>query len=567
MTPENTFPGRWPAPDAPAATAATAPRFSLLGPVRAWSGTAEIDLGSPQQRALLAILLLRRDQPVPCEHAVRALWGDTAPRSADTTVRTYVYRLRRLLGDLAGDAPEIRKQGGGYLLTAGGATLDTELFRDLLARGREARDRTDPGTALGHLRDALALWRGTPFGEADTPYFAAERERWEQLRSAATEELAAVQIGLGRYAEAVAMLETALAGRPLWEKLWELRVRALAGLGRRADALAAYRDARRLLHTELGLEPGPALRELHRGILALEPTAPEIRPAVRSEELPRLPADFVGRAAELTALTERLTAPGDASGAPVVMSLTGPAGIGKTALALRAAHGLRSHFPDGRLYARLGAPDGTPRPPEDVLGELLTGLGVPAAAVPGPASERAALWRRMTDGRRLLLVLDDAVAGARPDPLLPVSPGSAALLVGRRPPGELQPPGQGFALDGLTLADALQLLGAVVGHERLRQEAEPSARLVSTCAYRPAALRAAAARLLADPRRSVRDVERELRTGAGHGPVELRLGRPPARGGHPSHGVCPRAVAAGAHAADARRDSDAGRMSVQWRST
>ncbi|MGI5336476.1 BTAD domain-containing putative transcriptional regulator [Streptomyces sp. CA-181903] len=498
--------------------------------------------------------------------------GRLRPRSADTTVRTYVYRLRRLLGDLAGDAPEIRKQGGGYLLTAGGATLDTELFRDLLARGREARDRTDPGTALGHLRDALALWRGTPFGDADTPYFTAERERWEQLRSAATEELAAVQIGLGRYAEAVAMLEAELAGRPLWEKLWELRIRALAGLGRRADALAAYQDARRLLHTELGLEPGPGLRELHRGILALEPPAPAA-PAVppaersgtagRSGEPPAPPADFVGRTAELAALAERLTAPGP----PVVMSLTGPAGIGKTALALRVARDLRSRFPDGRLYARLAAPDGTPRPPEDVRGELLTALGVPAAAIPGPVSERAALWRRMTDGRRLLLVLDDAVPGTRPEPLLPVSPGSAALLVGHRPTDELASAERAFVLDGLTLADALQLLGAVVGHERLRHEAEPSARLVSTCEYRPAALRAAAARLLADPRRSVRDVERELRTGAGPGPVELRLGRPPARGGHPSHGVCPRAVAAGAHAADARRDSDAGRMSVQWRST
>ncbi|MBZ4322176.1 AfsR/SARP family transcriptional regulator, partial [Streptomyces huiliensis] len=386
-------------------------------------------------------------------------------------------------------------------------TLDTELFRDLLARGREVRDRSDAGTALGHLRDALALWRGTPFGDADTPYFTAERERWEQLRSAATEELAAVQIGLGRYGEAVAMLETALAGRPLWEKLWELRIRALAGLGRRADALAAYQDARRLLHTELGLEPGPGLRALHHGILAQEPPAPAVPPAARSEELPAPPADFVGRAAELAALTERLTTPGG----PAVLALTGPAGVGKTALALRAAHDLRAHFPDGRLYARLAAPDGAPRPPEDVLGELLRALGVPAPAVPGPVAERAALWRRMTDGRRLLLVLDDVVAGARPDPLFPVSAGCAVLLAGRRPPEGVAT----AALDGLTLADALQLLGAVVGHERLRREAEPSARLVSTCEYRPGALRAAAARLLADPHRGVREVERELRTGAG----------------------------------------------------
>ncbi|MFI9721804.1 BTAD domain-containing putative transcriptional regulator [Streptomyces sp. NPDC052396] len=498
------------------------PRFSLLGPVRAWAGNTELDLGSPQQRALLGVLLLRRDEPVSCEQATRALWGETAPRRADGTVRTYICRLRRVLGEAAGpDRLEIRSCAGGYLLTADGATVDTDLFREQLALARRARARGELEAALGHFQDGLALWRGTPFAEAHTAYFLSEREQWLRSRAVAVEELAAVQVLLGHHAEALAALEPALAAEPLCERLWELRMQALAGLGRRADALAVYQEVRQLLCAELGLEPGPGLRELHRALLAQDPEPAPVASAPAPAwpapaELPDPPDGFVGRAAELAEIGDRLSD----GRSPAVVALAGPAGVGKSALALRAAHDLRARFPDGRLYAALTGPDGRAVALRTVLAELLRAAGVTDARLTGSLPELTMLWRRLTDGRRLLLVLDDVPDGAEVLPLLPRSPGSAALLTGRRPPAGV-PGAHTVVLDGLTLPDALHLLGAAVGHERLRRDAVAAARLAESCAYRPLALRGAAARLLATPRLGVAEAGRGLGTGAAVQPAEV----------------------------------------------
>lgn len=520
MTVESIFAGRLSSPIPSAGTAGVL-RFSLLGPVRAWAGDREIDLGSPQQRALLGVLLLRRDEPVSCERAVRALWGETAPRRAGGTVRTYISRLRRVLGGAAGPgAPEIRSCGGGYLLTADGAAVDTDLFRERVALARRARERGDLDAALVHFQDGLALWRGTPFAEAHTAHFLTEREQWLRSRSVAIEEMTAVQVLLGHHAEALAALDPALAAEPLCERLWELRIQALAGLGRRADALAAYQEVRRLLCAELGLEPGPGLRELHRGLLTREPepVAPAGRPSWPAPaELPDAPDGFVGRTAELADIAAALTD----GRSPAVLALTGPPGAGKTALAVQAAHTLASSFPDGRLYAALSGPDGAPVAPRTVLAELLRAVGVPAARLPGSLPELTGLWRTVTDGKRLLLVLDDVADGAGILPLLPRTPGPAVLVTGRRPPAGV--PGLNtVALDGLTLPDALHLLGAAVGHERLRREAVAAARLADACAYLPSALRGAAARLLAAPRPVVDEAEWWLRAAAGGQPADVR---------------------------------------------
>ncbi|GAA0418047.1 hypothetical protein GCM10010357_44220 [Streptomyces luteireticuli] len=525
MTAESIFAGRLSSPFPPTDTGDVL-RFSLLGPVRAWAGDEEVDLGSPQQRALLGVLLLRRDEPVSCERAVQALWGEAAPRRAGGTVRTYICRLRRVLGEAVGPGGlEIRSRGGGYLLTAYGATVDvdTDRFRERVALARRARGQGDPDAALGHFQDALALWRGTPFAEAQTAYFLTEREQWLRARSAAVEEMAAVQVLLGHHAEAMAALESALAAEPLCERLWELRIQALAGMGRRADALAAYQEVRRLLCAELGLEPGPGLRELHRGLLAREPERQE--PAVAPvpgpswpapAQLPDAPEGFVGRAAELAEIAARLD-----RGSPTVLALTGPAGVGKTALAVQAAHALEARFPDGRLYAALSGPDGAPVGLRTVLAELLRAVGVARARPDGPLPELAGLWRSVTEGKRMLLVLDDVADGADVLPLLPRSPGSAALVTGRRAPAGV--PGlHSMVLDGLTLPDALHLLGAAMGHERLRREAVAAAGLADACGYRPLALRGAAARLLAAPGLGVDEVVRWWRAGAGVQPADVR---------------------------------------------
>ena len=250
-------------------------RFSLLGPVRAWFGGEEINIGSPQQRTLLALLLLQLDEPVSSEYAKQALWDGPAPAAADGTVRTYIYRLRHLMTDVIGaDRIAIRTCSGGYQLSLSGATIDAHQFQQRLADARDAGSGGDPETALRAYSDCLALWRGVPMAGTSTAYFDLERHRLEQLRSDAVEECADLAIGLGKTSNVVPILRKELKIQPLREKLWELLILALSRLGRRADALATYQDARQVLRTELGLEPTPGMQELQRQILTSEPFRP-----------------------------------------------------------------------------------------------------------------------------------------------------------------------------------------------------------------------------------------------------------------------------------------------------
>ena len=481
-------------------------RFSLLGPVRAWVGADEVDLGSPQQRALLAVLLLRRGGPVSREYAVQALWGDSAPKAAEGTVRTYICRLRRILSEKVGaDRFAIRSQGGGYVLTAEGATVDAELFPKYLSRARRTVAEGDVRDALELFRDSLSLWRGVPVAGVNTTFFATERTRLEQLRATAVEEMTAIEIGLGEIAEAVLTLRAAVNAQPLREKLWELLVRGLSGLGRRADALSAYQDARQVLQTELGLEPGPELRELHRRILAAEPLPPLGEsdpgpvPSVPAQ-LPPSPHGFVGRAEELDSVVAALSK----SSSATVVGISGAAGLGKTVLALSAAHTVRTQFPDGQLHAVLTEGQDA----HAVLTDFLRAFGV--TWLPSSLAELMSLWRTTVDGKRVLIVLDDVRNGGQILPLLPLSPGAAVIFTGWR---AVDVPNLHLVtLDGLTLPDALQLLASLVGHDRLKAEPEASARLAATCSYRPIDLRTAAAKLLARPQRAVREVELEMRT-------------------------------------------------------
>jgi DNA-binding SARP family transcriptional activator len=495
-------------------------RFSLLGPVRAWHGEQEIDLGSPQQRALLAVLLLRLGEPVTIADAAHALWGEAIPPSAFGTVRTYIYRLRRKMTEIVGGPGfALRSHSSGYVLTTDGATIDTHLFQQHLDSARTAKDQGEDGLAIEHFRAALALWRGTPIAGMCSSYFDAERERLEQLHAAAIEELTSTEITVGDHASAVTTLKAALAAHPLWETLWELLLQALAGLGRRADALAAYQDARHVLRAELGLEPGPRLQELHLQILSAVPSAAGGPPRAAGIRRVRcsLPAQasltphgFFGRAAELSAITASLLDPGS----PTLVGLAGPPRAGKSALGVRAAHLLRPHFPDGQLYATLTGWDGTPMAPEVVLVEFLSRCEIPADKLPQSLPALAALWKSVTDGMQLLVVLDDVCDSAQVRPLLPSSAESAVLLIGRHqltdPPGPHR-----ITLGVLTLPDALQLLGAIIGHDRLHQDVEASARLVAACGYRPHVVRLAASRLLTGPYRTLQDLERELRSGFG----------------------------------------------------
>jgi hypothetical protein len=338
----------------------------------------------------------------------------------------------------------------------------------------------------------------------------------EQLRSTASEERLAVAIELGNHAEAVASLTVSVAEQPYRERLWELLMLALYRSGRQADALAAYRRVARLLDHELGLEPGPGLRELHARILAADPglsaaEEPNLAPPTALIETPtpaQLPpdvGDFVGRGPEITTLTEHLQRPEG----QCVVELTGSVGMGKTSVAIHTAHTLRAHFPDGQLYAELHTREGTTIDPADVLTGFLRALGVPDNRLPGTLSELTALWRTLLAERRMLIVLDDAASSEQVWPLLPSSPGCAVILTSARSLVAL-PVTHTAKLDALTPEDALRLFATIAGQPRVLAEPAATRRVLQHCSYQPLAIRIAAHWLMNRPTRTVGQLERHI---------------------------------------------------------
>ena len=439
-------------------------RFEVLGPVRAWRGDVELELGPPQQRAALAVLLLQGGTSLSPAQLVEALWGGAEPRAATGMVRSYISRLRHALEP---DTP-IKSIGGGYAMVT--PALDLTEFQHLLAAGDAAS-----------LRAALGLWHGTPLSGVNG--FEAERVRLEQLRLKAIEDLAAADIEAGRQAEATAALSELIAEQPLRERPRELQMLALYRSGRQAEALDVFSRIQRLLEDELGLYPGPELREMQRRILASDPTlaASVSRPTQLPPELP----EFVGREDSLRSLADALT-PADSS-APVI-GLEGLAGIGKTSLAVQAGHKIAPSFPDGQLFTDLAVST-------DPLAELLRGIGV--TDLPQSSSERAALWRTRTTGRRLLLILDDAQDADQIRPLLPGAGGSAVVITARQRLYGL-PYAHWRKLGGLDPSESLSLLERLIGP---RAGLDPSAtrELVRRTAGLPQVLHAVGARVASRP--------------------------------------------------------------------
>ena len=483
--------------------------FEVLGPVRAWHDGAELDLGSPQQRGVLAILLLSRGWQVSKDVLIDAIWGEDPPRAAPGTVRTYISRLRRCLDPVTGyRATElITSIGDGYALTHDSVTVDADLFARHVADAHQARDQADAATAATRLRAALELWRGMPLAGIQGPYADSQRTRLAELRMAATEDRLAMDIESGGQLAAIAELRTLLDQHPLREKLSELLMLALYRAGRQADALSVFADARRLLADELGIDPGPALRDMHERILRADASlaapgnsgAPAKAPdrqagtSAPPAQLPPLHADFTGRADALDAIAAMLT--DDATASPVV-TITGMPGIGKTALAVHAARAVLDVFPDGQLYAELGAVAGAPVEPVDVLPGFLQALG--HTSVPARPDELIAACRAAFAGRRMLVVLDDAQDTAQVASLLPAIGGCAVIVTTQRHLIGL-PGARTFEIAGLRPDESLRLLERFVGERRLAAEPAAASRVVTACAGQPIAIRAAGARLATRP--------------------------------------------------------------------
>ncbi|GAA0463298.1 hypothetical protein GCM10009544_27210 [Streptomyces stramineus] len=458
-----------------------------------------LDIPQPQQRALLSILLLHANRPVPTHRLTDLIWGPGHPSSAGGMLRTYVWKARRLFDDRA----RLRTHPSGYVLHVRPGELDLHDFRRLADAGEHLLER-DPHTASVLLRQALDLWQDPVLGDLPpTAAMEAEALHLRDRRRLAERSWVGAELALGRHHEIVPRLRAMAAADPLDEHSWAQLMLALYRSGRQADALSTYTQARSLLADECGVDPGPELRRLHQRILDEDDTlspgeapSPRADPATAPHQLPPDIADFTGRRAETARLVALLREAGPATAPPVAL-VCGQPGAGKTALAVHAAHQVRDHFPDGQLHVDLGAASGSPKTVHRALGELLRSLGVAAAAVPGSADERAALLRTRLAGRRVLIVADDA-GPAQARCLLPGTAGSALLLTSRMrlagPPGAAVVP-----LEPLPPDESLRMLGRIIGPRRVSGEPDAARRVTVACAHLPLALRIAGMRLAARP--------------------------------------------------------------------
>ncbi|MFF9203684.1 BTAD domain-containing putative transcriptional regulator [Streptomyces sp. NPDC014986] len=476
-------------------------RFSLLGPVRAWRDGEPVATGSPQQRALLAALLLREGRTATAAELIDALWGEEPPSQALAAVRTYASRLRKVL-----DPGVLVTESGGYAVRGlGEGALDLAAAQELAAEAEKARNTGDLCHAREVLNRALALWDGETLAGVPGPYAEAQRVRLEEWRIQLLESRLDMDLEQGCHAEAVSELTALTAAHPLRERLRELLMLALYRSGRQAEALAVYADTRRLLADELGVDPRPGLQEFQQRILRadpglVEPSAPVAEPVavpVRPAQLPATVPDFTGRAAFVRELSDVLASASAAEGRVMAVSaLAGIGGVGKTTLAVHVAHEARSAFPDGQLYVDLQGAGARAAEPETVLGSFLRALGTADSAVPDSLEERAALYRSLLDGRKVLVLLDNARDAAQVRPLLPGTAGCAALVTARVRMVDLA--GAHLVdLDVMSPDEALALFTKIVGEERVGSEREAALDVVAACGFLPLAIRIAASRLAA----------------------------------------------------------------------
>lgn len=432
--------------------------FHVLGPLEVRSAGRPIRISGRKPRLLLATLLLHANQPVAADQLVEVLWPERAPRSALANLRTYASSLR---ADLAAAGTHLRGAGSGYVIDVAPGALDLLDFEDLTAQARYA--------------DALALWRGAPLADLPgSPLWDRRIGPLHELRLRAAEELISLRLGSGDHAGAVRELRELLNEHPYREDLWARLLLALHGGGRKAEALRTYASVRARLVDELGVEPGNELRRAYETILADEQT-----PAAPHQLPPDVP-DFIGREAELAALAGRY---------PIAV-ISGPPGVGKSALAVRAARAARARFPAGQLYLDL---DG--REPAELLAEALRALG--AESPPPSVRERSALLRSILAERPMLVLLDDALDAAQVRPLLPGND-SVVIVTSRRRITEL-PGALHIDLAELPAEDALRLLGRIAGPDRVAREHADALAIVEACGRLPLALRDAGARLAGRP--------------------------------------------------------------------
>ncbi|SFB60372.1 DNA-binding transcriptional activator of the SARP family [Amycolatopsis marina] len=474
-------------------------RIQLLGPVQLLADGRAIPVGGPGVRGLLALLALDANKVVTLDDIIDALWGHEPPATARTIVHGNVSHLRRVLrsvyGEKRADSAEsarIRTAPPGYQLHVDPDRIDVHRARALLERAAVA----PLALRADLLLEAFALWQGPVLGGVPQSVAAPALE---ELRLAVHGARVDADLELGRHAELIAELTPMVRENPAAERTVGQLMLALYRAGRRADALDIFRQVSRYVNDQLGIDPGPELRQLHDRLLQddLDGGNPGVTVPLVPAQLPAALPVLAGRSKELEWL-DQLGAGADA-GAGAIGVVTGTAGVGKSALVVWWAHRAAGQFVDGVLFASLrGFDPRTPAlNPAEVLNQFLLGLGVAAAELPEQLHERVALYRSLLAGRRVLVVLDDAGSAEQVRPLLPPGARSMTLVTSRsRLDGlTVSNTARVRALDVLAPADAVRLIEDLAG-------ATPDGRnerLAKLCGYLPLALRIAGARLAGSP--------------------------------------------------------------------
>ncbi|TJZ57273.1 tetratricopeptide repeat protein [Streptomyces piniterrae] len=485
-------------------------RFTVLGPLQAWRDDEQLELGPVRQQALLASLLLRPNRTVSRQQLLDGVWGSEQPGTGAKVIPVYVHQLRRRLGaggEATGDSLIVTDRGG-YRFVPRNVRVDVARLEETVAEARSARESGDLDAAVDAWSTALELFRGDPLAGIPGPFAQGERLRLTERRLALAQDKLACQLRLGRHIEALGELSALTATHPYHEALAALLMRALYLGDRQSDALDVFAEVRGRLVREQGAEPGSELRRVHEAVLrgddafllgsAVRPHRPtDQRPAAARRkrrvrnELPADVGNFTGRDREL----ELLLAPADDQ-VVTVRAVDGMAGVGKTALAVRAARALLEQCPDGCLFVDLhGHREGRETAvAQRVLRRLLRAVGADEGDESEDLDELAASWRTATASLRLLLVLDDVSGAEQVRPLLPAGAGSMVLVTSRqRLPG--LDVDRRISLAPLDIDQAVGLLTRIVGGEGSDDERAAVRELARLCDQLPLALRIVGARI------------------------------------------------------------------------
>lgn len=504
--------------------------LGLLGPVMLTGEAGQTKTAQFAQRVILAMLALSPNRVVSIPALVDAIWQEEAESRRIKNLHFHISRIRAILRELepVRATPRLIAQPPGYRLVINAGERDLDVFRHQIGKAREAA-QSRPHQAATLYEQAMSLWRGPALGDVRDAnhWLGAESARLDELYLSGLEESLAADLVVKPADQVVADLVSLVAQHPRRERPRGQLMIALYRCGREAEALQTFASYRARLAEDLGLEPGPELQRIHQQVLvqsrdlAPSPTvraSESAQPQLAPRQLPADVADFTGRVREVAEIRGFLSRR-DESAAPRIVVITGPPGIGKTALALHVAQAMRSSFPDGQLYVPLAINSEVQPSPSDVLADVLIGLGVSERSLPATLEQRAALYRARLADKRVIVVADGAVSAGQVRLLVPGTAGCGVLATGQLRPAGL-PGARVLRVGPLNRAESVELLRKVAGRGRIEAEPNEALALVERCGGFPLAIRIVGMRLASRPSWPVAALAGQTE---GHPPVLERL--------------------------------------------